>query len=122
MYNKLFEDINGRQVITSNTGGLALSRDLKIDDSVSEFTLEISEVDNLLSYLDSFIKSSDSCIFMYNNEGISRILNKGIEVVISLYHIEIHQFKSFRSRCNYINKDELMRSYKKFLEYYNNVK
>lgn len=114
MYNKLFEDINGRQVITSDNGGLALSRDLKTDDSINDFKLEISEVNNLLSYLDSFIKSSDSCIFMYNNEGISRIMNKGIEVVISLYHIEIHQFKSFKSHCEYINKDKLMRSYKKF--------
>lgn len=77
MYNKLFEDINGRQVITSNTGGLALSRDLKTDDSINDFKLEIPEVDNLLSYLDSFIKSNDSYIFMYRNEGIPRIINRG---------------------------------------------
>ena len=99
MYNKLFEDINGRQVITSKTGGLALSRDLKTDDSINDFKLEISEVDNLLSYLDSFIKSSDSYIFMYSNEGIPRIINKGVEMVISLYHIEIREFKSFKSPC-----------------------
>lgn len=122
MYNKLFEDINGRQVITSNTGGLALTRDLKTDDSINDFKLEISEVDNLLSYLDSFIKSSDSYIFMYSNEGIPRIINKGVEMEISLYHIEIREFKSFKSPCDYINRDKLMRSYKKFLEYYNDVK
>ncbi len=81
MYYKLFEDSKGRMVALSNKGSLAFSRNLKtIDDSIHKYTMDESDVDNLLNCLDSFIKSRDSCKFMYINEGYPRILKKGIEI------------------------------------------
>lgn len=123
MYYKLFEDSKGRQVALSNKGGFAFSRDLKIiDDLVHKYTMDDSDVDNLLNCLDSFIKSRDSCKFMYINEGYPRIINKGIEIVIGFYHIEIHEFKSYKDTCENISNDKLMVYYKNFLEYYNDNK
>lgn len=123
MYYKLFEDSKGRQVALSNKGGLAFSRDLKtIDDLVHKYTMDESDVDNLLNCLDSFIKSRDGCKIMYINEGYPRIIKKGIEIVIGFYHIEIHEFKSYKDNCENINNDKLMVFYKNFLEYYNDNK
>lgn len=120
MYYKLFEDSKGRQVALSNKGGLAFSRNLKtIDDLVHKYTMEDSDVDNLLNCLDSFIKSGDSYKFMYINEGYPRIIKKGIEIVIGFYHIEIHEFKSYKDNCENISNDKLRVYYKNFLEYYN---
>lgn len=121
MYIKLFEDSKGRQVALSNKGGLAFSRNLKTnDDSVHKFTMEVSEVDNLLNWLDSFIRSGDSFKFMYVNEGVyPRIIKRGVEIVIGFYHLEIREFKFCKEHCENIRNDKIMVCYKKFLEYYN---
>lgn len=108
MYYKLFEDSKGRQGALSNKGGFAFSRDLKtIDDLVHKYTMDESDVDNLLNCLDSFIKSRDGCKIMYINEGYPRIIKKWIEIVIGFYHIEIHEFKSYKYNCENINNDVL---------------
>lgn len=50
MYYKLFEDSKGRIVALSNKGSLAFSRNLKtIDDLVHKYTIDDSDVDNLLN-------------------------------------------------------------------------
>lgn len=121
MYYKLFEDSKGRIVALSNKGSLAFSRNLKtIDDLVHKYTIDDSDVDNLLNCLDSFIKLGDSCKFTYINKGVyPRLIKNGVEVVIGFYHLEIREFKFCKDPCENIRNDKIMVCYKKFLEYYN---